>query len=420
MLCDSSSTNASYFTFAAGIEQQQPARMAVKEETMAALCLTAPDDVPEDTIRDIQRKFLTTRQEMINALIERDEEIDLVLTALLAQEHCLLVGPPGTGKSLLLDSLLTWTEGNRFTILFTKFTTPEEVFGPISLSGLKEDKFRRVITGKLPEADYLFADEVFKASSAILNTLLRILNERTYDKGDGILMHCPLKLAVAASNETPSAYEGGKELAAVFDRFLLRKKVRPIIRVEGRQRLLWERDHNPKLSTKLSTVELELVTAYIQALAWTAEAKNALHTILRELSREGVVPGDRRQYKSVAATQAYAFLAGADRVEPEHLEILSHILWDDPEEQPQKAASIVAKVANPTGMKVNSLLKEAEDVVQATDPRNIGQAGTAIPKLEEILKQLAALPDSDPRVKKAEDIIGRQIKSIKKAAIEGL
>src|SRR5213080_3403674 len=143
--------------------------------------LVKPADCPA------QEKFLATRQELSAALIERDEEVDVVLTALVCREHPLLVGPPGTAKSLLLDSLMAWMNGRKFTVLFTKFTTPEEVFGPVSVAGLKEDKYRRVTAGKLPEADGAFGDEIFKASSAILNTLLRVLNERVYDRGEGVL-----------------------------------------------------------------------------------------------------------------------------------------------------------------------------------------------------------------------------------------
>ena len=131
-------------------------------------------------------KFATTRAEMAGALIERDDVIDLVLTALIAKEHVLLVGPPGSAKSLLLDALLRWAGGSKFAILLTKYTVPEEVVGPVSLAGLKSDRYLRITSGKLPEADFAFLDEVFKASSAILNTLLRILNERTFDAGDGV------------------------------------------------------------------------------------------------------------------------------------------------------------------------------------------------------------------------------------------
>src|SRR5689334_22598314 len=204
----------------------------------------------------IQEKFVATRKELSAALIERDDEVDLVLTALVCNEHPLLVGWPGTAKSLLLDSLMTWTSGKRFTALLTKFSTVDELFGPISVQGLKEDKYRRVTTGKMPEAHLCFLDEIFKASSAILNTLLRILNERVFENGDGTLVKVPLMLCVSASNEWPNAQEGGKELLAVFDRFLFRRTVRPILSQSGRQRLLWVRDHTPRLSTSITPDEV--------------------------------------------------------------------------------------------------------------------------------------------------------------------
>jgi MoxR-like ATPase len=294
----------------------------------------------------VQARFTAARRELAEALIERDEEIDLVLTALLAREHPLLVGPPGTGKSLLLDSLLRWTSGAKFSLLMTKFTTPEEVFGPVSVAGLKEDRYRRVTTGRLPEAEMAFLDEIFKSSSAILNTLLRVLNEGVFENGDGLVCPVPLLLCVAASNEWPQSQEGGRELAALFDRFVLRKTVRPILSVSGRRRLLWERDHQPRLSTTINAREIEYARGDARMLDWSEEGKEALEQILRDLAREGIRPGDRRQYKAVGVAQAFAYLQGADKVAPEHLEVLAHVLWDDPTEQPEKAAAVIARVTN--------------------------------------------------------------------------
>jgi MoxR-like ATPase len=369
-------------------------------------------------ITPLQEKFATTRKELADALIERDNEVDLVLTALVAQEHVLLVGPPGCAKSLLLDSLMAWMSGRRFSILLTKFTTPEELLGPISVSGLKSDVYRRVTTGKLPEADLAFVDEVLKGSSAILNTLLKILNERTYEVGDGTSIKVPLKLCVAASNEWPSP-ETGKELAALFDRFAVRKSVRLILTATGRQRLLWHRDHTLKLSTTVTPAEVDQAHREARKLPWTDEAKEATEAIVRELAKEGVQPGDRRQFKAVGVAQTYAWLCGSDRVEPEHLEVYASVLWDDPVEQPKKVAQVVARIANPTGMKVNQLLLEAEQILAVADVRQLAQAATATAKLQEIEKRLASLK-GDGRVERARAYIREQIKKVKLASIEAI
>ena len=366
----------------------------------------------------VREAFALARKELSAALIEREEEIDLVLTALVAGEHVLLVGPPGCGKSLLLDSVLAWTGGTKFSILLTKFTVPEECFGPVSLAALKADKYVRVTTGKLPEADYAYLDEVFKASSAILNTLLRILNERTYDAGDGVSRKVPLRLCLAASNEWPSP-DTGKELAALADRFLLRKAVAPIRSQGGRRRLLWARDHAPALSTTVSPGEVEQARRRAQALPWSGEAKEALEAVVTELGREGVRPGDRRQFKTVGVVRAFAWLCGADEVLPEHLEVAQHCLWDDPLEQPQTAAQVIARVANPVGMRVTQLLLEAEQVLAAADVRNLADAAKAAAKLAEIDKQFSTLKGNG-RVEKARAYLKDQLKRLKLASIEAV
>jgi MoxR-like ATPase len=366
----------------------------------------------------LQAKFAATRAELGAALIERDEEIDLALTALVAQENVLLVGPPGCGKSLLLDSLLRWTGGTKFSCLLTKFSVPEELFGPVSVVGLKDDRYVRITTGRLPEADFAFVDEIFKASSAILNTLLKILNERTFDAGDGVNRRVLLKLCVAASNEWPST-ETGKELSALFDRFIFRKTVKPIVSAAGRRRLLWERDHSPKLSTSISPAAIAEAHAAATRLPWTDAAKDAFESILKELAKQGVCPGDRRQYKAVGAAQAFAWVSGADKVEPEHLEVLAHVLWDDPAEQPAVCAKTVATIANPVGMRVNQLLLETEGILAGTDVRNLAQAAAASAKLGEIYKQLGSMKGNG-RLEKARAYVQGEVKKLKLASIEAI
>ena len=151
---------------------------------------------------------------------ERREAIDGALTAVLAGEHVLFLGPPGTAKSALVRAIAQAFGGSYFERLLTKFSTPEELFGPISLKALEQDRYQRVTTAKLPEAEFAFVDEVFKANSAILNSLLTAMNERLFHN-DGAPMQMPLVSLFGASNELPE----GRDLEALFDRFLLRFEV---------------------------------------------------------------------------------------------------------------------------------------------------------------------------------------------------
>lgn len=158
------------------------------------------------------------REELTQAFLERSEVIDGALTALLSGHHVLLIGPPGTAKSMLADELCRRLHGGTyFQWLLTKFTTPEELFGAVSLRALESDEYRRVTTRKLPEAEIAFLDEVFKANSSILNAILTVMNERRFHNGRDVT-EVPLISLFGATNELPEE----DELQALYDRFLLR------------------------------------------------------------------------------------------------------------------------------------------------------------------------------------------------------
>lgn len=353
----------------------------------------------------IQDKLILIQEDMTASLIEREEEIKLLLTALLAGEHPLFVGKPGTAKSLMLDSLMrALSNGNKFNILFTKFTTPEEVFGPISVAGLKSDVYRRITKGMLPEADFAFGDEIFKASSAILNTLLRIINERQFANGDGTFKQCPLKLFVGASNEWPGE-DGGKELGALFDRFLIRKTVRPITELANRKRLLFgARDHSPQFRETLDLHELRMAQNEVLDLDWTKDAEDGMVSIIGQCNQEGIMPGDRRQFKSVKVCQAYAFLNGRDEVTVADLSILAHTLWEDPSpEQVETVERIVLRAADAVGWEIKKQMDVMEDICKKTaDPKEV------VAKLQDIGQTINTL-GSHPRKALAQSVIKNNI-----------
>ena len=229
-------------------------------------------------------------------LVERRQTVRLALLAALAGEHSLMIGPPGTAKSELARRLhLAFRDARYFERLLTRFSVPEELFGPLSIQALEQDRYERHTAGFLPDASIAFIDEVFKANSAILNALLTLLNEREFDNGAG-RQRCPLISVIGATNAVPEDEVG----EAFFDRFLLRLPIEPVS-TEGFGDLLragrtgaWT---PPSVDLQLSEEELAGLSDAAAHVSLAADVTGVLADLRRHLAAEGAYVSDRRWVK---------------------------------------------------------------------------------------------------------------------------
>ncbi len=276
---------------------------------------------------EAQGKIARIRDELNAQFFERGELIDGALCALLSANHVLIIGPPGTAKSMLAEELCQRIEGaDYFQWLLTKFTTPEEIFGAVSLKALEQDDYRRVTTHKLPEAHIAFLDEIFKANSSILNALLTLINERLFHNGRERIT-VPLITLFGASNELPDE----EELTALYDRFMLRF-VADYIGEEFRFLKMLEAGR-PASRTRLRFAELEELRHAVAEVPVPIAVLRSIADIRRELGRQQIIASDRRYRMSLDLLRAHAFLMQRSQVTEDDLFFLQHVLWKDPEER---------------------------------------------------------------------------------------
>ena len=282
-------------------------------------------------MQDLTDRVRNIRDSLTTGLVERGVAIRLALLAALSGEHLLLIGPPGTAKSLVARRLrLAFADAAYFERLLTRFSVPEELFGPLSIKGLEEDRYERLTESYLPTASIAFLDEIFKANSAILNALLTLLNEREFDNG-ARRERTPLMAVVGASNELPE----GEELDALFDRFLLRLHVGPVSK-DGFPSLLKLRgDAAPDVPDALKLTRTDLDT--VRKTAGDVPVPDdvvALLCDLREWCAAGEIPvSDRRWRKVVKLLQTSALTNGRKTVSIWDCWLLQHCLWSDAEDR---------------------------------------------------------------------------------------
>ncbi|MGB8855406.1 MAG: AAA family ATPase [Burkholderiales bacterium] len=263
-------------------------------------------------------------------LLERGTHVRLALLAALAGEHLLLIGPPGTAKSDLARRLSSaFTGAAYFERLLTRFSVPEELFGPLSLASLEQDRYERKIEGYLPTASFAFIDEVFKANSAILNALLALLNEREYDYGAGRI-RTPLISVIGASNEIPQE----DFLAAFYDRFLLRCEVKPIQDAAFPSLLAMPpsgRSH-PAPGLQISREEWSSWHAARNSVGLPADIIGLLADLRGCLQQHDIHLSDRRWHRIVGLLKTSAFTNGRAEVNVWDLWLTQFCAVDRPEQ----------------------------------------------------------------------------------------
>ena len=272
-----------------------------------------------------------------NGLVGKEKVMKLGLLSILSGENMILVGPPGTAKSeisrRLREILADSGSETYFEYLFTKFTTPEEIFGPLSIKQLQNDKFERNTEGYMPSSRIVFLDEIFKANSSILNTLLTILNERVFHNGLK-REKTPLISLIGASNELPFEND---ELTALYDRFLIRAIVGYVSDDEIEELLdIKETDMEIPAEIKFTESDLNEIKNESEKVRVTFGIKRTIMQIRQEYNKifaedNHEIISDRKLVKMVKLLKISAYLNGRDKVDFSDLMLLTNCLWNNPE-----------------------------------------------------------------------------------------
>ena len=328
-------------------------------------------------------RFKQLLGEMNRGIYEKETEISLSLLAALAGESIILLGPPGVAKSMVARQLKTaFREAQSFEYLMSRFSTPDEIFGPVSIQKLKtSDTYERAVEGYLPTADVVFLDEIWKAGPAIQNTLLTVINEKIFRNGNRE-MHLPLKLLVAASNELPAKGEG---LEALWDRFVIRIESRPIKLEKNFRAMLLEVKSEERGVKKQSSVaegkaNSNAITAEEYA-EWTErigkigvkievlDAISAIRKSLRAVNvdeaaeRRNIYVSDRRWKNIVRLLRTSAFMQDREEVDICDLLPIYHCLWQEPEERDAIRNIVIRALFSPFADKLVEMKNAlAEDI----------------------------------------------------------
>jgi MoxR-like ATPase len=267
----------------------------------------------------------------------KEELVRLMLVALAGGEHMLLVGPPGTAKSALVRHLARLIDARYFEYLLTRFSEPSELFGPVDIKAFREGSYLRRTDAMLPEAEIAFLDEIFKSNSAILNSLLTLLNERRFFTGSRTIK-VPLCSLYGATNEIPN----DDALSAIFDRFLIRARsenldsfhFHGLVERGVRAEIALATAADESIRPLVSVADLRLVHRRVEALLVFPEDFLARYKgLVFQMRSEGISISDRRVVKLLKLFAASALIDGRPQVNESDLFVLKHV-WNSVDQAP--------------------------------------------------------------------------------------
>lgn len=322
----------------------------------------------ESTVQKTVAKLKHIEQDLTNQFMERDNPVKDFIRALAIGEHMFMIGPPGTGKSLLARVSCSYIEGGQFfEWLLNRTTDPSALLGPYSIRAMEQDRFVRKYNNLLPDAHVVFLDEFGKANEPFLNILLFILNERVFHN-DGKPIPVALRTMIAASNEWPDE-EG---LSALLDRLLFRHQVNrikdPANKVKMLKMTVERRTNNNAVKTipKVTINELDNLTQFINTVDVSDIIYRAFEKLMRKLeTKHGITISDRRAAACLKVMQGEAVLNSRRQVILKDLTAIMNVLWENPEDI-EIIEKETIKLVNPFEAELRTLVGRINEIHNST------------------------------------------------------